>query len=192
MTDQLAYLDAIGVPRWVLRESAVEVSVETSVEPSTETPIEESLVSKSEVKAPSTAASAENKAVEQAASIYLKALVSNPKAKAAIIAAQSPSKAQLQQNWKQLKFAWKQWQNSEFPVSLYQITDDSSYSLAHLKQQKLVLINAMEPPEQQQSESLSSNSNHGFMLQAPAFGAVGNKKAWWQLLQELQQKIELL
>ncbi len=160
-----AYLDAVGVPRWIPRQSDEEI--EAVVEEKS-TPLEV-IVEKS------TAAETSN---EPQSSLGIKALVNNPDAKLAILVSQHENKADLQKAWKQLKFAWKQWQNEELPASLFQLNSESTYSLDNLESQQLIVIDTCNQSGQIQK------------IEAPAM--LNDKKAWWQLLQLAHEKSQLL
>lgn len=157
-----AYLDAVGIPRWVPRETAEEAS---------ENPAQASEVVVDvvlETKEPN----------EAKAHLAVKALVNNPEAKFAILVDEKEAKADLQKAWKQLKFAWKQWQNQDFPASLFQLDSESTYELSALEQQNIILVDTSSQSQQTQKVS------------APKL--LSDKKQWWQLLQEVHEKSQLL
>lgn len=159
-----AYLDAVGVPRWVPRE------------------VEETVTDEASVKAMLEADSAVKDAPEQTAVTVeapgVKALVNNPNAKFSIIVSEQQQKAELQKAWKQLKFAWKQWQHQDFPASLYQFDSSSSYSITQLQSNSLLLVDT--------SHQLEDES----VISAPKL--FEDKKAWWELLQQVSSKSQLL
>ncbi len=158
-----AYLDAVDVPRWIPREidtaevgsddKVVNASAESVQIQSSETSIDEPVHG-------------------------VKALVNNPKAKFAILVSDEMPKADLQKAWKQLKFAWKQWQNQEFPASLFQLSLESDFSLSKLEKQDLLIIDT------------TKKSNQPQKISAPKL--LEDKKMWWQLLQQVTDKSQLL
>lgn len=160
-----AYLDAVGVPRWVPRETAEEVN-DDATEVASEQVAEVVVDVVLETTEPATK------------TIGVKALVNNPQAKFAILVDEKEAKADLQKAWKQLKFAWKQWQKQEFPASLFQLDSESSYELSALEQQNIILLDTSN--QSQQSQKIS----------APKL--LSDKKQWWQLLQEVHEKSQLL
>ncbi|NVJ65410.1 MAG: hypothetical protein HWE16_02905 [Gammaproteobacteria bacterium] len=162
-----AYLDAVGVPRWVPREIEL-AGAESEVEAESKADLQISTAEK-------TAESVINNPPN--VKLGVKALVNNPKAKFAILVDSKQPKAELQQSWKQLKFAWKQWHNQEFPASLFQLDTESEFSLTQLEQQNLLLIDTTE--QSQQSQKITATP----LLQ--------DKKSWWQYLQQAADKSQL-
>lgn len=184
-----AYLQALGIPQWVPREVAELDEGEPLSDSATQSEAASNdandkivdhvvvdVVEQSATKAPELEPS-------DSANVRVKALVNNPDAKFVIVVSGDLSRADLQLFWKQIKFAWQRWhedakeQNKKFPASLFQLDSTSDYSLQNIQQQGVLLIGDSDIVQQEAS------------LQLPK---AGDKKALWQLLQTISEKIELL
>ncbi len=193
MSWNTAYLDALGIARWELREQQPqEEQADAKLE---QTEAKEQVASKSVVqdeaaineavsnKSPEAILVESSKIgeAEQLQNVGIKALVNHPHAKFAVLVAAEASKKELQMAWKQLKFAWKQWQNQEIPASLFQLDPNSDYQLSQIEAQQLILLDTTDASNQEQK------------MQAPQLSNLAKeKKLWWSLLQQVQQRSQLL
>ncbi len=192
MSWNTAYLDALGIARWELREQQPqEEQADAKLE---QTEAKEQVASKSVVQdeAAINEATSNNSSdtslvessktgVAQHQNVGIKALVNHPNAKFAVLVAAEASKKELQMAWKQLKFAWKQWQNQEIPASLFQLDPNSDYQLSQIEAQQLIILDTTDASNQEQK------------MQAPQLSNLAKeKKLWWSLLQQVQQRSQLL
>ncbi|MRX28440.1 hypothetical protein [Kangiella sp. HZ709] len=193
MSWNTAYLDALGIARWELRdeqprheqadakieqpEAKEQMAFKSAVQD--ETAINEAASKKS--RNATLVESSETGVTGQHQNVGIKALVNHPNAKFAVLVSAEASKKELQMAWKQLKFAWKQWQNQEIPASLFQLDPNSDYQLSQIETQQLILLDTTDTSDQEQK------------MQAPQLSHLAKeKKLWWNLLQEVQQRSQLL
>lgn len=176
MNQNDAYLQALGIPQWVPREVAEpDESFESAVRNDA---VEGEAVEDVTVNT-NTEDSVTNKTEKTTQSIAIKALVNHPEAKFVLVVPESLERNELQLFWKQIKFAWLQWhdQDKDFPASLFQVDTNSDYLLENIQQQNVLLVTSAEICQQETSLELP-NLTH--------------KKALWQLLQTISEKVELL
>lgn len=194
MNQNDAYLQALGIPQWVPREvaesdesfeSAVRNdAVEGEVAEDVKADIQlgenfDKVGTTSSAVNTNTKDSVTNKTEKTTQSIAIKALVNHPEAKFVLVVPESLGRNELQLFWKQIKFAWLQWhdQDKDFPASLFQVDTNSDYLLENIQQQNVLLVTSAEICQQETSLELP-NLTH--------------KKALWQLLQTISEKVELL
>ena len=164
-----AYLDAIGVPVWVPRQLPRHLT-ETSSSHATQ--VEEASVAYEIKHNPTEECAVIEKVVEQNKH-YISRVIDQEKASYSLIVGESCDTELAKQAYQQLQYAWRAWQESEFPMSLYQLSAEgvgigASPGTLVLAGLNLMETNAIKAPE--------------LTLDNPS-----NKRKWWQLLQQLAE-----
>lgn len=162
-----SYLEAIGLPVWVSRQGPVADSMSSVKDADTE--------SKSESSAEATVDGG------NVASFGFVRLSGSSQAKAYLLVTAKEDWEQLQNNFKVLQQAWKQWQDKELPLALVKLVEQSdsitdSESVQSLKG-KRVLLSTDQP-----AELANLTTEHVPSLN---WQSANDKKGWWQLLQSL-------
>lgn len=114
-----------------------------------------------------------------AASVGFVRLSSSSQAKAYLLVTAKEDSEQLQNNFKVLQQAWKQWQDTELPLALVKLVEQSDSmtdfeSIQSLKG-KRVLLSTDQP-----AELANLTSEH---IPSLNWQSANDKKGWWKLLQ---------
>lgn len=162
-----SYLEAIGLPVWVSRQGAVVDTTSSVHDVHTET--------KSELSAEASVD------IRHETNVGFVLLSGNTQAKAFLLATANEDLEQLQKNFKVLQQVWTQWQDTELPLALVKLVEQSDSitdfeSVKSLKG-KRVLLSTNQP-----AELASLTIEHVPSLN---WQSADDKKGWWQLLQSL-------
>lgn len=161
-----SYLEAINIPVWVSRQDVAAKFATKQVETEVATKPEPQVV-----EAP----------VEQTTAFGFVYVAGDVQAKTCIIVTAEQDLQQVKSNFRLLTQAWKQWQNTDFPLALLQLVEQqhsttTTEPITELKGKQLLL------------SSYQTIDLAPFKVKAvPSLNwqSANDKKAWWQLLQSL-------
>lgn len=160
-----SYLEAIGLPVWVSRQ--VDDSVSSVSDGSTE-------------EAVKVRPQAQAQPQPETRMDYVH-VSGNPQSKVYLLVTADQDLQKLQDNFKALEQAWKQWQGSDLPLALVTLVEQSDATTGSESVQSLegkrVLLSTNQSFE---LASLSVEQAPDLNWQSPK-----EKKGWWQLLQSL-------
>ncbi|ACV26221.1 hypothetical protein [Kangiella koreensis] len=156
-----SYLEAMSVPVWVSRQEAIANIV-------TE-PAEAEVATKADGQ------------LEQETTLGFVSVVGDMQAKICILVTADQDLQQAKSNFLLLAQAWKQWQDTDLPLTLLQLVEqdhstENAEPINDLKEKQLLL-----------ASSQSLELPHLTVKPAPTLNwqSASDKKAWWQLIQQL-------
>lgn len=161
-----SYLEAMSIPVWVSRQEVAAKVATQQVETEVATKPEPQVAGAS---------------VEQTTTFGFVSVAGDVQAKICILITAEQDLQQAKSNFQLLTQAWKQWQNTDFPLALLQLVEQQDSTTK------------AEPIEELKGKQLLLSSNQTIDLAPFTVKAVpslnwqsaNDKKAWWQLLQSL-------
>ncbi len=161
-----SYLEAMSIPVWVSRQ---EVAARVATEQ-----VKAEVAVKPEPQVAETS-------VEQVASFGFVSVAGDVQAKTCIIVTAEQDLQQVKSNFQLLTQAWKQWQDTDFPLALLQLVEQdgavaNAESIVNLKDKQLLLSS---------NQTIDLAPLRVKAVPTLNWQSTNDKKAWWQLLQSL-------
>lgn len=156
-----SYLEAMNVPVWVSRLEVVTNIATESVEAEVSTKADAQLV--------------------QETALSFVSVAGNLNSVTCILVTEDQDLQQAKSNFLLMAQAWKQWQDTDLPLALLQLVEQE-HSTENAEQ-----INELKDKQLLLASNQSLDIPHLIVKPAPTLNwqSASDKKAWWQLIQQL-------